>query len=284
MKNIYLLLLSLCIVTFSCKEEDDTMMETEMQNNETSNVFNEQIISGLLFINDVNIVPEMGSPSSEILIEQVDAQTLPFGFFETFEVSFFVPLDNTVNLEVSHNDAYVEVLDGATLGMTFQEINVVEDFTGNDGVLRRHFTLKYTYDNNNNNQPTNDATAASLNGFGFKINAKYTNAITGENAAFKNYEYRINLYNQGPPVGSVIFWTSEDLGCGPITISISGLGSRVITGSWNSVPSCDQDQAGGLFKDVQAGNYSYFAECNGYFWSDNITISAGSCRRVRFLL
>lgn len=284
MKKLYIIFLSLSCLIFSCKEEDDTMMENEMQNNETSNVFNEQIISGLLYINDINIVPELGSPSNEIIVQNIDAQTLPFGFFETFEISFFVPVDNTVNLEVSHNDAYVEVLDGATLGMTFQEISVVEDFIGNDGVLRRHFNLKYTYDNNNNNQPTNDATAASLNGFGFKINANYKNAVTGQNVASKNFEYRINIYNQGPPVGSAIFWTSEDLGCGPIAISISGLGSRVITGFWNSIPDCDQDEAGGLYQDVEAGNYSYFAECNGFFWTGNITISAGSCRRIRFLL
>ena len=42
----------------------------------------------------------------------------------------------------------------------------------------------------------------------------------------------------GTTTGQVTFWTQTDLGCGNISVSISGSGSQTISGYYSSVSSC----------------------------------------------
>ncbi|PKA82197.1 hypothetical protein ATE92_0323 [Ulvibacter sp. MAR_2010_11] len=81
----------------------------------------------------------------------------------------------------------------------------------------------------------------------------------------------------GSNTGDVIFWTNTDLGCGPISVTVSGVGGSTITGYYGSTPNCSNSSAGGNFNNLAVGNYSFTANCNGYNWSGNFTVSEDVC-------
>jgi hypothetical protein len=81
----------------------------------------------------------------------------------------------------------------------------------------------------------------------------------------------------GNNTGDVIFWTNSDLGCGVISVTLSGAGSSTITGYFGSTPLCSNTGAGGNFNNLSPGNYSFTASCNGLSWSGNITVSEDTC-------
>ena len=81
-----------------------------------------------------------------------------------------------------------------------------------------------------------------------------------------------------PSTGQGMFWSSADLGCGNITVSIGGT-SKVISNYYNtSTPSCGA--AGCATFDLSPGTYSYTASCTGKNWSGSITITAGGCSTI----
>ncbi len=81
--------------------------------------------------------------------------------------------------------------------------------------------------------------------------------------------------------GSVKFWVAEDFGCGNITVDLSGRGSSVITGFFNSAPDCDNTNSGGNFDNLTPGNYTYTASCSGLSWSGSITIAPNGCLQLQ---
>ena len=81
--------------------------------------------------------------------------------------------------------------------------------------------------------------------------------------------------------GDVIFWINSDFGCGPITVNLSGVGTRTINGFWNAAPDCTDLGAGGNFNDVPPGNYSFSASCSSLSWNGTVTISDNTCTRFQ---
>lgn len=82
----------------------------------------------------------------------------------------------------------------------------------------------------------------------------------------------------GPTPGDVKFWTSQDFGCGNITVNVSGAGSSSISGFFDSgAPDCNNSSAGGNFNDLAPGNYSFTASCTDRNWNGTITIEEGRC-------
>jgi hypothetical protein len=75
-----------------------------------------------------------------------------------------------------------------------------------------------------------------------------------------------------------MFWSSSDLGCGNIVVTIGGT-SAAITNYYNtSLPACGA--AGCATFDLSPGTYSYTASCSGKNWSGSITIVAGGCSKI----
>jgi hypothetical protein len=111
---------------------------------------------------------------------------------------------------------------------------------------------------------------------GDRVWTGYTNVIPGGCT-------RIELKDSSAvnTTGDVKFWIAKDLGCGNITVNLTGQGSSVITGFFNSAPDCDNANAGGNFDNLNPGNYSYTASCQGITWSGNITISSNGCLRIQ---
>ena len=78
--------------------------------------------------------------------------------------------------------------------------------------------------------------------------------------------------------GNIIFWTNSDLGCGNITVTVSGK-SAAISKFFSATPACGADGAANFTLPV--GNYSYSAECSGKKWSSTFSIQQGQCFKMQ---
>jgi hypothetical protein len=79
--------------------------------------------------------------------------------------------------------------------------------------------------------------------------------------------------------GQAMFWTSSDLGCGNINVTINGV-VKTISGFNNSgAPTCGT--AGTATFDLEAGSYNYAAQCNGKSWNGTVTVSNGVCSKTQ---
>ncbi|WP_347372922.1 hypothetical protein [Aequorivita sp. Q41] len=86
----------------------------------------------------------------------------------------------------------------------------------------------------------------------------------------------------GSGKGDVKFWTSQDFGCGPITVNLNSVGSSTITGYYYAgSPDCTPDGYGGNFSDLTPGTYTYTASCQGYNWDGSLSITEDSCLRFQ---
>lgn len=78
--------------------------------------------------------------------------------------------------------------------------------------------------------------------------------------------------------GQVMFWVSNDLGCGFITVNIAGI-SDTIDGYYSSgSPSCGATSAATF--QIPAGSYNFTASCDGLTWDGTVTVSADSCFKM----
>jgi hypothetical protein len=82
-----------------------------------------------------------------------------------------------------------------------------------------------------------------------------------------------------PTTGQLMFWVSQDLGCGNISVQVSGGGSDTITGFYDSAPACGAS-ASATFT-LAPGTWSYSASCSSGTWSGSATVTAGGCSRMR---
>lgn len=79
--------------------------------------------------------------------------------------------------------------------------------------------------------------------------------------------------------GEGLFWTSQNHGCGPISITFNGSSSGSVSKYYSSLPSCGS--SGNVTVSAKPGTYSWSAECDDYTWSGSITITAGTCSSMR---
>ena len=80
--------------------------------------------------------------------------------------------------------------------------------------------------------------------------------------------------------GTITVWIDKDHGCGIITVTISGVGSKTITSYYSSgTPDCGASGTAS-FPDLPYGTYSVSATCNNSRWpATNITLSS-DCKLV----
>ena len=85
--------------------------------------------------------------------------------------------------------------------------------------------------------------------------------------------------NTGTSRGTLTVWTDKDHGCGPITVTVAGVGSKTITQYITSgTPDCGASGAVN-FPDLPYGTYSVSATCgNRSMPATNITLSSGCFR------
>jgi PKD repeat protein len=85
--------------------------------------------------------------------------------------------------------------------------------------------------------------------------------------------------NAGSQTGDVVFWTLSDFGCGNITVSIDGYGTKILTKYFSSgAPSCGVSGAGTF--SLPAGTYNYTASCSKLTWSGTVTSTTGNCFKL----
>ena len=79
--------------------------------------------------------------------------------------------------------------------------------------------------------------------------------------------------------GGIMFYTNRDRNCGLIRVTLSGQGTKSITGWYNYDPGC-RAAYGATFSDLPVGVYTYTASCSGYSWSGTVTRTL-SCHSIR---
>jgi len=99
------------------------------------------------------------------------------------------------------------------------------------------------------------------------LNSGATQIVKGNNG---------NNSGGGDGPGDAIFWINDDYGCGPVSVSLNGVGTSPITSFFTSTPNCGTN-GGAVFSNLSPGNYSYTASCSGLTWSGSISINSNSC-------
>lgn len=79
-----------------------------------------------------------------------------------------------------------------------------------------------------------------------------------------------------PPVGSAVFYLTTDCGCGPVTVNVDGNEVGEIT-SYFPEGDVDCGTDGAVTVDLEPGEYSIYAECEGLYWEFTTTITDGGC-------
>jgi|SRR5690554_1314319 len=81
----------------------------------------------------------------------------------------------------------------------------------------------------------------------------------------------------GNAPGDVSFFTRSDKGCGNITVTVSGYGSRTISSYYASgINSCGLSGCANF--SLPPGNYTFSASCSNYSWGpSSFTISSNGC-------
>ena len=81
-------------------------------------------------------------------------------------------------------------------------------------------------------------------------------------------------------LGAIAFYTRRDFGCGYINVTLSGKGTKTITGYYFiGTPGCGAEYTA-TFTDLPMGTYSYSASCSGRSWSGTVTLTT-SCQSVQ---
>lgn len=104
---------------------------------------------------------------------------------------------------------------------------------------------------------------------------------TSSNATYSSQSICNSYCNSSSGVGEISFYTMSDLGCGTITVNVSGYASKSVSSFYSSgITNCNN--TGCANYNLPPGSYSYTASCNGYSWGPlSFTITDGGCLKYR---
>lgn len=258
-KKIFITLAAIAALLISCEKEEDNS-EPEVDVNTTS------------------IIPSsnFGRPNVYLGCVEIGSR------ITTIKVWDHGTIDSDVVSIIANGDV---IIDQKTLSGPDNPISVNYDF-GYNGY--NYITL---YAHNEGDIPPNTCTI-SINGREFVLEANLqTNGSV--DVIVSGYGVDCSTSNGGnggtsggtggntggSGKGDVKFWVNRDFGCGPITVNVEGVGSSTITAYHTTTPDCSETGSGGNFDDLPVGTYNYTASCQGYTWSNTITISENSCLR-----
>ena len=87
--------------------------------------------------------------------------------------------------------------------------------------------------------------------------------------------------NTGTSRGTITVWIDKDHGCGPITVTVAGVGSKTITQYFTSGTANCGDNGAVNFPDLPYGTYSVSAQCSGYSWPATNRTLSGPCYTLK---
>ncbi|MEZ4859311.1 MAG: hypothetical protein R2781_10925 [Flavobacteriaceae bacterium] len=260
MKKLKLLLFTLLLISFfSCEEEETPNPEETVEVNETS------------------IIPSTtsGRPNNYLGCIEISSR------ITTIQVWDHGQIDGDVVSIIANGNTIInqQTLDGPS-----NPITVDYNFTNNG------FNYVTLFAHNLGDIPPNTCTIA-INGVEFILEANL-DANGSVDVVVTGYGVDCSDAGgngggnggggNGNDAGSLIFYVNEDLGCGPINVTLSNVGSNTITGYYGTAPDCGAS-AGANFSNLSPGTYSYTATCQGIDWNGTVTIEANSCFRQLLL-
>ena len=112
------------------------------------------------------------------------------------------------------------------------------------------------------------------------------NSSTARNGYFRvtagNTYEEIRVQQSGSTTGTITVWTAKDHGCGNITVTITGLGSKTITNYHQyGTPDCGATGTAS-FTNLAYGTYYLSAKCGNYTWTQTVNLQS-SCLTFRLL-
>lgn len=83
----------------------------------------------------------------------------------------------------------------------------------------------------------------------------------------------------GSNTGSAMFWTSSDLGCGNISVSLSSSSGTISQYYSSGTPECGASGCANF--TLAPGTYNFTASCSSKNWSGSINVTEDGCSRIR---
>ncbi len=263
LKYLFPFLVAFSFLFFSCETEDDSEPEPEP-----------------VQVNESSIIPSssFGRPNNYLGCIEISSRITNISVWDHGTV------DGDIVSIIANGNV---IIDEQTLGGPSSPISVDYDF-GYNG-----FNYVTLYAHNLGDIPPNTCTVA-INGVEFVLEANLE-ANGSVDVIIEGYGVDCSDAGggggggggggTGSNKGDVKFWTNRDLGCGPITVNLSGVGTSTISSYYSSgTPDCVIDGAGGNFNDLTPGTYNYTANCQGYNWSGSVTVTEDSCFRMQLTL
>lgn len=109
----------------------------------------------------------------------------------------------------------------------------------------------------------------------YGYSGRYCDVYTGGSSSSSSSSSSSN--SGGQSTGQVTFYTSSDLGCGSIYVTVSGYTTKSISNYYSGgITSCGA--SGCATYTLYPGTYYYSAYCSGYTWSStSFTITSNGC-------
>lgn len=272
MKNLKYVLPLFLLFTFvfiSCDEDEDPIEEEE------------------IIVNTTSIIPSTtnGRPNTVLGCIEIDSR------ITSIEVWDHGQIDGDIVSIIANKQT---IIDQVELDGPNNPIVVDYDFSNNG------FNYVTLYAHNLGDIPPNTCTIA-INGKEFVLDANL-NANGAVNVVVTGYDVFCSDDGDGggsndggngdngngdddddggSGKGDFVFWTNQDYGCGPITVNVAGIGSTTINGYFSSAPDCSDTGYGGNFNNLDAGDYSFTANCQDYNWSGSFTVIEDTCYRLQ---
>ena len=79
--------------------------------------------------------------------------------------------------------------------------------------------------------------------------------------------------------GQAMFWIVSDMGCGTITVTCNGISKNITGYNAAGAPACGT--AGTATFDLNAGTYSYSAQCGAKTWNGTMSVTGGACSKIQ---
>lgn len=305
------LLLAMSISFTSCEEEEDDAEYTG------DPVWENQFYFGSTQVNDALIITHELETSNGHIKDRICYSDLPPNDITSWGLYLYIPTNddlesgfevNSVTLfyggsssiEIDEDNIFLgnqgsDNIDGVQYSIFSVDIQIPDNTINRDNFQSFHFAFDMIHrdyesgDEYNRDGKFVQVDIADCGGGGGGGDTSGYNCVSGDceytgvNAMYPNLTACMDACGGGGETeGEITFFTTSDLGCGTISVSVNGHGTETITQYYTEgVYECGLSGCANF--TLPPGNYTFSASCGDYQWGPaDFSITAGGC--VRFEL